>query len=130
MARYLYYLILISFVEFIYLLIYLYNLIVSYHGTAKHNCKSIAEEGYLLCKGKRFAFGRGIYSTPDIDVATNYATEFNYKGDNYRVVFQNRNNLYRIPKEETGEGEYCIFFIQIFINVLKCLRDCVSNFDQ
>ncbi|GBB99762.1 hypothetical protein RclHR1_03620011 [Rhizophagus clarus] len=33
---------------------------VSYHGTAKNNCKSIAEDGYLLCKGKRFAFGHGI----------------------------------------------------------------------
>ncbi|CAG8512350.1 5361_t:CDS:2 [Funneliformis mosseae] len=43
---------------------------VSYHGTAKHNCKSIAEEGYDLCKCKRFIFGHGIYSTPDINVAS------------------------------------------------------------
>ncbi|GET03122.1 hypothetical protein RCL_jg8308.t1 [Rhizophagus clarus] len=84
---------------------------VSYHGTAKHNCKSIAEDGYDLCKGKRFLFGHGIYSTPDIDVAYQYATTFTHKGENYRVVFQNRvnpNNLVRIPKEETGIGEYWI----------------------
>jgi len=43
----------------------LHTLIVSYHGTARNNCKSIAEEGYLLCKGRRFAFGHGIYSNPD-----------------------------------------------------------------
>ncbi|CAB4426010.1 unnamed protein product [Rhizophagus irregularis] len=57
---------------------------VSYHGTASHNCKSIAEDGYLLCKSKRFAFGHGIYSTPDIDVAS------------------------KVSKEETRVGEYWI----------------------
>ncbi|CAB5303487.1 unnamed protein product [Rhizophagus irregularis] len=31
--------------------------LVSYHGTARNNCKSIAEDEYRLCKGKRFAFG-------------------------------------------------------------------------
>ncbi|CAI2166352.1 14749_t:CDS:2 [Funneliformis geosporum] len=84
---------------------------ISYHGTAKHNCKSIAEEGYDLCKCKRFVFGYGIYSTPDIDVASSYATKFIHEGDTYKVVFQNRvnpNNLVRVTKEETGFGEYWI----------------------
>ncbi|RIA85507.1 hypothetical protein C1645_714984 [Glomus cerebriforme] len=84
---------------------------VSYHGTARHNCKSIAEEGYLLCKGERFLFGHGIYSTPNIDVAYLYATEFTHGGNNYKVVFQNRtnpNNLIRVSKERTGAGEYWI----------------------
>ncbi|GBB92636.1 hypothetical protein RclHR1_20390001 [Rhizophagus clarus] len=84
---------------------------VSYHGTAKHNCKSIAEDEYLLSKCKRFLFGHGVYSTPDIDVAYRYATEFTYKDEEYRVVFQNRvnpNNLNIITKEETGVGEYWI----------------------
>ncbi|GBC27073.2 ubiquitin domain-containing protein [Rhizophagus irregularis DAOM 181602=DAOM 197198] len=39
---------------------------------------------------KRFLFGNGIYSTPDIDVAVN------------------PNTLIRISKEETGIGEYWI----------------------
>ncbi|PKY50062.1 hypothetical protein RhiirA4_466322 [Rhizophagus irregularis] len=89
----------------------MYFLIVSYHGTAKDNCKSIAEDGYLLCKGKRFLFGNGIYSTPDIDVAYRYATKFTLDGDEYRVVFQNRvnpNTLIKISKEETGISEYWI----------------------
>ncbi|GET03134.1 hypothetical protein GLOIN_2v1836722 [Rhizophagus clarus] len=84
---------------------------VSYHGTAKHNCKSIAEDGYLLSKCKRFAFGHGVYSTPDIAVACRYATKFTYKDEEYKVVFQNRvnpNNLNIITKEETGVGEYWI----------------------
>ncbi|CAI2166350.1 14747_t:CDS:2 [Funneliformis geosporum] len=85
---------------------------VSYHGTAKHNCRSIAEDGYDLNKCKRFAFGHGIYSTPDIDVASIYATEFMHDGDIYKVVFQNRvnpNNLEIIPKERTGgAGEFWI----------------------
>ncbi|CAG8606265.1 6515_t:CDS:2 [Funneliformis caledonium] len=82
---------------------------VSYHGTAKHNCKSIAEEGYDLCKYKRFAFGHGIYSTPDIDVASAYATQFTHEGDRYQVVFQNRvnpNNLVRVTMKKTGVDEY------------------------
>jgi len=49
---------------------------VSYHGTAKHNARSISEEGYLLSKGKRFIYGQGIYSTTDIHVAECYAKEF------------------------------------------------------
>ena len=91
--------------------VYLHNLIVSYRGTAQHNCKSIAEEGYLLCKGERFAFGRGIYSTPDIDVALLYAKQFSHEGNNYKAVIQNRvnpNNLVRISKQENGVGEYWI----------------------
>ncbi|CAB4395547.1 unnamed protein product [Rhizophagus irregularis] len=84
---------------------------VSYHGTARRNCKSIAEDGFLLCKSKRFAFGHGIYSTPDIDVASEYAAKFTHEGDRYKIVFQNRINpttLVRVSKEETGFGEYWI----------------------
>jgi hypothetical protein len=56
-------------------------------------------------------FGHGIYSTPDIDVASKYATKFTYEDKNYKVVFQNRvnpNNLVRIAKEENFVGEYWI----------------------
>ena len=64
-----------------------------------------------MCKGKRFLFGHGIYSTPDIKVATKYAKTFSHNGNNYRVVIQNRvnpNNLVKISKKETGVGEYWI----------------------
>ncbi|CAG8612655.1 12803_t:CDS:1 [Funneliformis mosseae] len=64
--------------------------IVSFHGTGKNNVNSIAKDGYLLSKGLRFKYGRGVYSTPDIDWAAKYADIFVYKGENYQVVFQNR----------------------------------------
>lgn len=85
-------------------------LIVSYHGTAEHNCNSIARDGNFSCK-KPLPFGYGFYSTPDIDVASKYAVKFTYEGDDYLVVFQNRvnpKNLIRIPNIETGISEYWI----------------------
>ncbi|CAG8719885.1 36050_t:CDS:1 [Racocetra persica] len=84
---------------------------VSYHGTSKHNSKLIAEEGYLLSKGKNFVHGRGIYSTPDVNVAELYAKEFVHGEDKYLVIIQNRVNpkgLRKIPKEKTVVGEYWV----------------------
>jgi hypothetical protein len=73
---------------------------VSYHGTKKDVVDSIADKGYLLRKGKRFAYGKGIYSTPDIDIAEEYATEFKHAGVVYKVVFQNRVNPKGLMKIE------------------------------
>ncbi|CAB4488143.1 unnamed protein product [Rhizophagus irregularis] len=84
---------------------------VSYHGTARDKCKLISQVGYDLAKCKRFLFGNGIYSTPDIDIAYQFATRFTHDGDNYKVVFQNRvnpNSLVKVSKEETGSGEFWI----------------------
>ena len=82
---------------------------VSYHGTAKYNAQTIAEEGFKLTKGTRFRFGKGIYSTPDLDVAKRYATEFDHKGTSYKCILQNRVNpdyLKVIPASETRRGIY------------------------
>ncbi|CAG8753621.1 18075_t:CDS:1, partial [Gigaspora rosea] len=81
---------------------------VSYHGTAKHNAKSIAEEGYDLSKGKRFVYGRGIYSTPDIHIAEQYASEFEFEGDKYVMVFQNRVNPANLQRFPVSNGEYWV----------------------
>ncbi|CAG8628061.1 18936_t:CDS:1 [Gigaspora margarita] len=81
---------------------------VSYHGTAKHNARSIAEDGYLLSKGKRFAYGRGIYSTPDIHIAEQYATEFEFEGIKYVMVFQNRVNPANLQRIPVGNSEYWV----------------------
>lgn len=88
---------------------------MSYHGTGLHNTKSIAEDGFLLSKGKRFTFGKGIYTTPDISVAELYASEFTANRKTYKVVIQNRVNpktvkiisSYTSPKTEDG-GTYWI----------------------
>jgi hypothetical protein len=85
---------------------------VSYHGTTYHNGLSIASEGFKLSKGTRFKYGKGIYSTPDIEVAANYyARTIEVNGKNYKFVVQNRvnpKNLKKVDKAVTGVGEYWI----------------------
>ena len=63
---------------------------VSYHGTGREAAQIIAVSGFDLKKGKRFKFGRGIYSTPDPAEAERYAKVFDWGGKSYRVIFQNR----------------------------------------
>ena len=46
---------------------------VSYHGTKDTSAGKIALEGFDLKKGKRFLYGRGIYSSPDPAKAEEYA---------------------------------------------------------
>ncbi|KAF3939188.1 hypothetical protein ABW19_dt0201851 [Dactylella cylindrospora] len=76
---------------------------VSYHGTSKAGALSIAEEGFKLAKGVRFAYGRGIYSSPNHAIAERFAKSFWNKGKRYKVIFQNRvnpANLRQIPKRD------------------------------
>ena len=63
---------------------------VSYHGTSCVNADSIANYGYELSKGERFKFGKGIYSTPDIAIAEDYAEKFQHENVRAKIVFQNR----------------------------------------
>ncbi|XP_071315042.1 uncharacterized protein [Trachinotus anak] len=65
---------------------------VSYHGTTVEGAEGIIEERYK--PGSRMAYGRGVYSTPDISVADEYAVTFMSKRDNknYKVILQNRIN--------------------------------------
>ena len=65
---------------------------VSFHGTKKDSVSGIAEQGYLLSKSSRELYGKGIYSSPSIEVAELYAEEFSYCSKKYKVVFQNRVN--------------------------------------
>ena len=101
---------------------------VSYHGTAIGNTGNIAQEGYDLSKGKRFLYGRGVYSTPSIEVAAKYASGFQHKGKNYRVVFQNRvnpSNLKIVSADDTGMGEYWIQPEQDAIRQYGiCVQEC------
>jgi len=66
---------------------------VSYHGTKAHSANKIALEGFDGKKGKRFKYGRGIYSTPDPEKAEKYATVYEYQGKKYKVLIQNRVNM-------------------------------------
>ena len=69
---------------------------------------SIAQEGYDLSKGKRFRYGRGIYSTPSIDVAAMYAHRFEHEGERYQLVFQNRVRATDLKVIDSGVGEYWV----------------------
>jgi hypothetical protein len=77
---------------------------VSYHGTGYSNARSIADEGFRLSMGKRFAHGCGIYSTPNVAVTEAYAKEFYADGARYKVVVENRVNPHTLQKF----GEYCV----------------------
>ena len=63
---------------------------ITYHGTRKECFNPICEQGYKI--GPRAGFGKGVYSSPDIDVALTYSTVFRYNGVAYKGVFQNRVN--------------------------------------
>ena len=66
---------------------------VSYHGTKKGFAEQIASDKYDLKKGKHFRYGRGIYSTPDPDIAEKYAEEYEFQGKKYKILLQNRVNM-------------------------------------
>lgn len=66
---------------------------VSYHGTSLLSAKSIIESNYET--GPRQRYGRGIYSTWNInEAASNYSKIFTCKetGKRYKVLLQNRIN--------------------------------------
>ena len=66
---------------------------VSYHGTSREGAERIASEGYDVNRGRRFLYGRGIYSAPDLSIVERrYAREFSKNGRRYKIVFQNRVN--------------------------------------
>ena len=81
---------------------------VSYHGTGVNVIGRIAQEGYDLSKGKRFRHGRGIYSTPSIDVAAKFAERFEHEGETYKIVFQNRVSATDLKVIDVGKGEYWV----------------------
>ena len=81
---------------------------VCYHGTGVGVSGNIAQEGYQLSKGKRLMYGKGIYSTPSIEVAAKYATEFQHEGRSYQLVFQNRVSPDGLVVIDGSIGEYWV----------------------
>ena len=66
---------------------------VSYHGTRKDAAEMIAARGFDLGQGKRFKYGKGIYSTPDPKEAERYAVKFSWEGRSFKLMLQNRVNM-------------------------------------
>ena len=83
---------------------------VSYHGTYMECAKKIVGEGFK--PGSRSHFGKGVYTSPSLDVVDRrYAQKFDHKGNTYKIAFQNRVNpdetkghLKIIPASETRAG--------------------------
>ena len=96
---------------------------VSYHGTNINNVPNIVKGGYDTSKCVREAYGRGIYSTPDIKVAEGYATKFTYNGETLQCILQNRVNLKETKVHKTPCG---IYFVTPDVNYIRpygvCLR--------
>lgn len=65
----------------------------SYHGTRKDMAENIAAKGFDLKLGNRFAYGRGIYSTPNPAIAERYAVVHTFNGGKYKIMIQNRVNM-------------------------------------
>ncbi|KAH7709304.1 hypothetical protein AAVH_23415 [Aphelenchoides avenae] len=63
---------------------------VAYHGTMEKCSGNIVSKGFDLSKGQRFKYGRGIYCTPDPNVARAYGHDYTFNGRRYRMVFQTR----------------------------------------
>ncbi|KAL1273414.1 hypothetical protein QQF64_029276 [Cirrhinus molitorella] len=67
---------------------------VSYHGTGLQGAEGIIKSYYQAGNGK--AYGRGIYSTPNITVANMFAEPKKFtsrkNGKTYKVILQNRIN--------------------------------------
>ena len=88
---------------------------VSYHGTPKKNADGILEDGFHT--GQRAVFGKGVYTSPTLDVVAGmYAPFFTHGADGkkYKMVFQTRVNpapghLTIIDKSQTHvDAEYWI----------------------
>ncbi|CAG8564397.1 2213_t:CDS:1 [Scutellospora calospora] len=98
---------------------------VSFHATGNVNGMSMAAMGYDVIRGKnksrkflglfccckqnnrkklQFEFGNGVYTTPDVKLAEQFATRFSYEGETYLVMFQNRVN----PDTLVKAGEYWV----------------------
>ena len=105
---------------------------VSFHGTGEENAKGIARQGYLLSLSKRKLYGRGIYSSPSIEVAELYATLFECNSKNYKVVFQNRvksDGLKVVPADSIPRpevtGDYWLQPREDYIRPYGiCIKEC------
>ena len=56
---------------------------VVYHGTKEDNVLSILRIGFDLTKGKGFAYGPGIYCTPNPPIALGYGQLYHYQVSGY-----------------------------------------------
>lgn len=69
---------------------------VSYYGATETRIKNIVENGYVDEKKDHNGIGKVITTTPDIDLAEQYAFTYDCNGHKYKAVLQNRCNPQRL----------------------------------
>ncbi|KAH7695688.1 hypothetical protein AAVH_37248, partial [Aphelenchoides avenae] len=86
---------------------------VAYHGTRELSAASILQEGFKLEKCVAFAYGKGIYCSPDPRTALAYSLSkggFEFQGKKYLLVIQIRVDPEKLkvvkPSHGYGNGEY------------------------
>ena len=71
----------------------------------------IAARGFDLGQGKRFKYGKGIYSTPDPKEAERYTVKFSWEGRSFKLMLQNRVNMAGTQVVSDGNGSRAQFFV-------------------
>ena len=101
---------------------------VSYHGTSLEAADHIASKGFELRKSERQLYGKGIYSSPDPEVAEGYAKKFMHEGKEYKLMFMNRVNMnntmeiyadlgiYYVTSNESSIRPYAMLIKQVNTN--------------
>ena len=107
---------------------------VSFHGTKRSKVSSSVEllQGYLLSKSQSNYYGRGICTSPSIEVAELYAEEFSYESEKYKVVFQNQvnsNGLNVIPADRicSDHKHSEVYWIQTCDKYIRPYGICVKK---
>uniref|UniRef100_A0A915DM04 PARP catalytic domain-containing protein n=1 Tax=Ditylenchus dipsaci TaxID=166011 RepID=A0A915DM04_9BILA len=81
---------------------------VAYHGTKEVNVLDILVNGFKLEKGKRFTYGKGIYCTPDPRIALEFASDYKFQNEKFKLILQNRvdpKRLQIVMKSYPSENE-------------------------
>ncbi|PAV87313.1 hypothetical protein WR25_09424 [Diploscapter pachys] len=84
---------------------------VAYHSTQESNALDIVKQGFDTNKCRRFAYGKGIFCTPDPRTALAYGNNLDYNGKSYRMIFQLRvdpSKIEVVKKKDSQMGEYWI----------------------
>ena len=105
---------------------------VSFHGTKRSEVSSSTEllQGHLLSISR--SYGRGICTSPSIEVAERYAEEFSYDSKKYKVVLQNRvnsNGLNVIPADRISSDRKHseVYWIQTRDKYIRPYGICVKK---
>ena len=88
---------------------------VSYHGSSSKRALKIATSGFDLKKGKRFLYGKGIYSTPDPAIAEKYAPGRMFKIVSLCIILNGKCVVLEIH-HHCYDNDYYILGLKAWVN--------------